>query len=100
MSQQPSLETVIAGWRQEIKDYYSALADFESQPIVTVLKITGAYHARAFQIRNQLLQTDNNKAVRFRLDCIDPFITALEFQFKVWSRIGSQQDSEWKMATT
>lgn len=96
----PSLDAAIARWREEVKEYYSNLADLESFPIVSVLKMVGAYHARANQIRNQLLQTDHNKAIRFRLDCIDPFIAALEFQFKVWSRVGSQIDSEWKMTTT
>lgn len=93
-----TLNQLLGSWRKEIQGYYDLMEKFDKQEIRLTLMQLAAFCARADSIRNQVIRSSNDEAKAFRIQQVDPFIAATERQFKIWSRIGSLIDAEWKMS--
>lgn len=71
----------------------------KQEDISEILKTIAAYSARAEFMRNQVVRSNNDSYVQFRVYELDPFIKAVQFQFSVWSRIHSVKEADYKMST-
>lgn len=88
----------IQAWQQEIDGYYETLTTLEQQEAENVMMVLSSLGARAAEIRSQVNRNDSRRAQAFRIKEIDPFISALEFQFKVWSRFVSIKEFDMKLS--
>lgn len=93
-----TLSQAISTWRKEIDTYYDKMEGFENDEIRSILISLGSFAARVDHMRLKVIRSTNPEAKRFRLDEIDPFLSAVDRQFKIWSRIQSQVEAEWKMS--
>lgn len=94
----PTLTEYLGGLRAEIDEYSTMLKDLDPEDIKDNIKIVLSIHARIVEIRTQVVRSKEDKLMKFRTQEIDPFLTALNFQYTGWSRLGTFMENEWKMA--
>lgn len=94
----PRLQTGVEAWREELGAYFAEMQTFESMDLVEIFMRLAAFSARASEMRNQASQSDNRRANAFRSQAIDPFLEACDFQFRVFSRIQSVREMEFKIS--
>jgi hypothetical protein len=87
----------IEAWQAELDGYYKTIGVFDQEDPEDVMMYLSAFAARAAEIRSQLNRNDSRRAQAFRIKEIDPFISALEFQFKIWSRYVSIKEFDAKL---
>lgn len=87
----------ILSWQAEIDGYYSTITQFGNEDPEEVMMYLSAFAARAAEIRSQLNRNESRRSQAFRIKEIDPFISALEFQFKVWSRFVSIKEFDARL---
>ena len=92
MSTEGQLET----WRQEILGYLEQMKNFRQMNVGEILRKLGAYSARASEIRMRVVRSPDKRAQSFRTQEIDPFLTEVDRQHKVWSRVASLMQTEWE----
>jgi hypothetical protein len=88
----------IQAWQQEIDAYYTVLTTLDEQGAENVMMFLSSLGARAAEIRSQVNRNDSRRAQAFRIKEVDPFISALEFQFKVWSRFVSIKEFDMRLS--
>ena len=93
-----TLNEVLEGWRKEILTYLEEMCSFASMDTLDILKLLSSYSARASFIRNRVVRSGSKSAETFRLKELDPFLTEVDRQFKVWSRIASIMANEWEIS--
>lgn len=91
-------ENFIDPLRAELSQYREAMCKLKGQGTRDVLLQLSAWHARAVTMRAQVVRSESRRSNGFRTQEIDPFIEACDFQFRIWSRIQSFDDSEMRMA--
>jgi hypothetical protein len=96
-SSNTSLSDALDTWRSEITDYLVEMASFRQMDLVEVLQRLSAYSARASWIRGVVIRYSARQAEFFRTKELDPFLTEVDRQFKVWSRVAAIRQSEWEM---
>lgn len=93
-----SLSDVILRWDRELDQYYEAMEEFPRLHVREILKQVSAFHTRAHRMRKELIMSSNRMAEGFRIKKIDPFLSAVDFQFKVWSREATIMTTEWEIS--
>ena len=88
----------ITVYRQELDGYYTQMREFNGWLSYEVLQALSAMSARASELRGHLMRNDSRRATGFRTKELDPFLDAVEFQFKVHSRLIAVQQAEWEMS--
>lgn len=84
--------------REELDDYYGSMEKFfENDPADNMAQIS-SIGARLSHIRALLQRSGSQPATSLRTKEVDPLIEALEFQFKIHSRVVSLAELEYKMA--
>lgn len=77
---------VLDGYRSELAEYREAMARYYQVDLDQVLGTISAHHARVAQIRSDLQYMAGGEANTLRTRQVDPFLSELEFQFKITSR--------------
>jgi hypothetical protein len=91
-------DEVLKEWRPELIGYLKEMFSFhEAEDARDVLKLLSAYSARASLMRNLAIRSSINEIVRFRIDEIDPFLTEVERQFKIYSRLIAANQFEFDL---
>lgn len=91
-------DQVLKEWRPELIGYLKEMFTFhEMEDARDVLKLLSAYSARASLMRNLAVRSSINEIIRFRIDEIDPFLTEVERQFKIYSRLISANQFEFDL---
>lgn len=91
-------DQVLKEWRPELIGYLKEMFTFhEMEDSRDVLKLLSAYSARASLMRNLAVRSSINEIIRFRIDEIDPFLTEVERQFKIYSRLISANQFEFDL---
>jgi hypothetical protein len=86
--------------RPEILNYLKEMYDFHNlYDSREILRTLSAFSARASWMRNLAIRSTKNEIIRFRLDEIDPFLEEVERQFKIYSRLISANEFEYKLTT-
>lgn len=88
----------LSAFRDELDDYLARIRGFENADPAHVMAMISSIHARLAHIRVQLVRSGSQRASVLRTKEVDPVMEALEFQFKVHSRIISIAELELKMA--
>lgn len=91
-----TLNEAIEVYRKEINGYLEQMLDFKTLQPLEVIMLIGGYSARATWMRARLIRSGSKIADTFRIKEIDPFLTEVDRQFKVWSRVVAILDSEIK----
>ncbi len=84
--------------RKEVNSYLKVLSEFASSDPREVMGDISSIHARLVFMRIELFREGSQRAATLRTKEVDPLIEAIEFQFKVQSRIISMMDLDWKLA--
>lgn len=88
---------LIDQYAEELEEYWARLQSFDPIDLELVYASLAAMSARAGAMRFQIVHNESRKATAFRTKRLDPFMENLEFQFKVWSRIQTVREFEFKM---
>jgi hypothetical protein len=83
--------------RKEFSGYYSRLIELKDLPPREILESLSAFTARAFQVRSEIIRLNERDWTNFRTKELDPFVEECDRQFKIWSRIISQDKLDWDM---
>lgn len=85
--------------RAELDGYYKEMRDFDTIDPGEIFKKLAAMSARASFIRSKIVRRNQGPDVsNFRTKEIDPFISEVDRQFKVWSRYLSVVQIDWDMS--
>ena len=98
VAEQPDERGWVTELRAELDGYLLLMQGFATADPGKVMESISSMHARLIQIRVMLQRSGSQRVSGFRTREVDPVIEALEFQFKVHSRIISTTEMEWKMA--
>lgn len=90
--------TWLSSLREEIDGYVTTLESFATSDPADVLAQIASIHARLVGIRIGLHRSSSQRANAFRTKEVDPLMEAVEFQFKISSRIIALAEQEWKIA--
>lgn len=83
--------------RDELSGYYERLKKFrDTEPDSVLIEISGI-SARLTEMRAVLQRQGNANANSLRTKEVDPLIEALDFQFKIHSRLLSVRQLDWEM---
>lgn len=85
-------------WRGELDSYYQQMHLFQQMEPDEIFVALSAFSARASEIRSHLVRVDTRLHTSFRTREIDPFIDECDRQFKLWSRVQSVKDMEFRMS--
>lgn len=96
MNSQEFLEECRPELLQNLQKMYDFHNQFDSREILRTLS---AFSARASWMRNLAIRSSKNEIIRFRIDEIDPFLEEVERQFKIYSRLISANEFEYKLTT-
>lgn len=88
----------LAGWRQEIAEYYVTMKDFTDTDPVSVFQNLSQFSARASEMRSYITAKDGREEANFRTRVIDPFIEECDRQFKLHSRIQAINEMDARLA--
>lgn len=94
----PSEREFITSVRDELDGYAEKLCDVADSDPRDAMGILSSVHARLTQIRLQLQRAGSQRVDKLRTRELDPMIEAVEFQFKVASRVIATTELEWNMA--
>lgn len=84
--------------RPELVGYLKEMHKFQDDPDLNgILRKLSGFSARASWMRNIVVRSQINEIVRFRIDEIDPFLSEVDRQFKIYSRILSSNQFELDM---
>lgn len=99
LQQQPkTLQDEIGDHHKELVGYLQEMHDFKTKDTIEIMQQLSAYSARASWMRNRLVRSGSKVAETFRIKEVDPFLTEVDRQFKIWSRIASVVATEWDIA--
>lgn len=83
--------------RGELDTYYEQIKGFRDQEPDSVLVIISGISARLTGMRADLQRQGSASANSLRTKEVDPLIDALDFQFKIHSRLLSVRQLDWEM---
>ena len=94
-----SVPETIETWREELLSNLEEMYNFRNladpQQILTRLS---SMSSRARYMSIVTASQENRKLKDFRYEEILPFIQEADFQYKIWSRVGTLIKDEWDMA--
>jgi hypothetical protein len=94
-----SSEEVLRDWRSEILGYLKEMGSFkEIDDPLLIMKMLSGFSARATYMNNLSANSKNRQIIDFRVEELVPFLKETDFQFRIWSRIGSLNTHEWEMS--
>lgn len=89
---------ILSSWREELNSYWDEMLTFEKvDNLEWILRRLSAYAARAGFMYSKTVRSANKQVSDFRTKEIDKFLSAVELQFKIYSRVESVRKSEWEM---
>lgn len=88
----------VSAWRNEFDSYYQQMHLFREMEIDEILMALSAFSARASEIRSQLVRVDTRLHTAFRTKEVDPFLEEVDRQFKLWSRVQSVRDMDFRLS--
>jgi hypothetical protein len=91
-------ERDLGRFREELAGYYATMREFRGRDVGPVLQELASMSARASEIRHYLVDGETRPQAAFRTKQLDPFLEEVERQFKLYSRIQSTLEMEWKLA--
>lgn len=93
-------DEIFLNYRQEIIDYHKEMYDFHKNEddVSTILVKISAMSARVSWIRAIIIKSTIPYYNRLRIDHIDPCLTAIDMQFKIWSRYDSVRKNEYDIS--
>lgn len=96
-----SLDEFIRGCNSELDGYLVQMSKFSSgqESLQDILRKLSGFSARASMLRLRVSQSKSSEARQLKSDVIDPFLKETDFQFRLWSRLGSVNKDEWEMTT-
>lgn len=95
---QVSENQVLAGFQREVDEWYATMKTFAGMDPPEVLLNLSSWHARALEMRSNIMRSGSNRANGFRTKELDPFLEGCEFQFRVHSRLLTIRQHEWDLA--
>ena len=93
-----TMDGQIESWRKEISGYLEEMRGFQNINVDTILRKLSGFSARASQIRMTIVRTPDKRAQTFRTQEVDYFLSEVDRQFKVWSRVASLMQTEWEIS--
>ena len=85
--------------RDELDSFYQEMATFYRMDAASILQRLAAYSARMSYVRTLIMrQKEIRDLTNFRIKELDPFLEETDRQFRIWSRVISVQQDEWKQA--
>jgi len=92
-------ETLIK-FRKEILDYHKEMYNFSSseEDVADIMVKISAMSARVSWIRNLIVRSKLQYYQRFRIDEVDPFLSAVKDQFAIWSRYETVRRNEYDIS--
>lgn len=92
----------VRGWLENVKgemdSYYTmGKAWATAEPDVVMIQISSII-ARLTEIRAMCMRDNGQRTTRLRLNEIDPLIEALNFQFKIHSRLQAIREMDYKVS--
>lgn len=92
-------ETLVVGQLQaEVDSWYVAMRSFgEHDPSDIFMSLAGI-SARASELRTQVQRSDNRRLTAFRTRELEPALDEVDRQFKLWSRVQSVRDLEFRLS--
>ena len=91
-------EETLTRWRTEIFGYYVAMKEFNNMDPSDLFRNLSQFTARASEMRARIALHENKVQSSFRIKIIDPFIEECERQFKIHSRILSNEEMIARLA--
>ena len=88
-------QEILDSWRPELVSYLEEMVEFSSRDSRDVLLTLSGFSARASYMRNFASRSKNDLIVRFRIDEIDPFLSEVDRQFKIYSRLITVAQAEF-----
>lgn len=88
----------LSSWQQEFDGYWAEIQKFHSLDPAEIFLRLSALNARASEIRSLITRTDNRRLNAFRTREVEPFLEALEFQFKCHSRLVTFREQELRLS--
>ncbi len=88
---------ILATWRAELDDCHQKMEEFHRYETADIFRLLASFSARASYIRGQVMRSEKRALTAFRTQELDPFISTLDYQFKVWSRYQTTLQIEWEM---
>jgi hypothetical protein len=85
-------------WREELATYLREMVQFKNMDPVEVFLRLSAFSARASEIRNTIVCSDNRRWTAFRTQAIDPFLDECDRQFRIHSRVQATREMEFRMS--
>lgn len=87
----------VTGWRQELDDFYSIMAEFSGYEVDEILAHLSSFSARMSAIRTQIVRSESRSLNSFRTKEIDPFLEECDRQYKIWSRQQAVRQFDWEV---
>lgn len=88
----------IEGFKGELDAYFIVMKHFSQMEPTDILQALASFSARVSEMRGQLMRVDSRKSTAFRTREIDPFLTECDRQFRLYSRIQSIREMEYKLS--
>lgn len=89
---------IVDDLRIELDAYYSEIHKFENYDLVTIFQRLAAISGRASEMRSVLTRNESRRGASFRTKEVEPFIDELDRQYRLWSRVQSVRDFEFKLS--
>ena len=84
--------------REEMDQYLERMQSFGDMEIDGVFQHLSAFSARATELKIQLSRTESAKATAFRNRELEPFLVECDRQFKLYSRMTTTKDLEFRIS--
>lgn len=85
-------------WKTEILSYYQVMKEFNNMDPSDTFRSLSQFTARASEMRAIIAEHESRTEAAFRIKVIDPFIEECDRQFKIHSRILSNEEMIAKLA--
>jgi hypothetical protein len=97
-SSSPDRTDYITALRDEVDIFWRQMTQLKAMSTTEVLEFLSAALARVGEIRVTVYRDESRKANAFRTRELDPFISQVDLQFKIWSRLITHRQLEWDMS--
>lgn len=89
---------LVRTWRTELDSYFARMRNFASLEPDEIFKELSAMSARVSELRGRLVRSQSRLANTFRTQEIDFFLSEVDRQFKLYSRITAIRTLDWEMS--
>jgi len=89
----------VQDFRDELDTFFKEIERFYQMDPVSILQRLAAYSGRMSYVRSLIMrQKESRDLTNFRVKELDPFLVEVDRQFRIWSRVITIQQDEWKQA--